>query len=327
MRHAAALLAFLLVLTGCSGPSVATGGAFRPDPPPVWTTDGIRIANFNGEFLFDGMDDEGEATFPWKGDTTLAREHRARIGAVVRMLDADLVIMPESENLRALQMMVDEVLPDFGYTPHLVDGRDTFTGQDVGLLSRIPVDTTGRTDELLPVGVSDQTYGVSKNLWARMTLGGTPVTVIGVHFLAQPDNVERKDRRDTQAEVIRRLVEREIALGREVIVMGDFNDFDDQVADIRGSVPITDVLKTIKSAGPGAADDLVNVLGDIPQSQRFTAVYDRNADGVLVTDDLSAIDHILLSPALYRRVREVRFVHAHDPISVSDHFPIVVTLE
>jgi endonuclease/exonuclease/phosphatase family metal-dependent hydrolase len=341
MRALSTLLAALLLASGCSNSAGIAGGPgghapaasptaplapFAVEPPPVWRVDGTRIASFNVEFMFDGEGDEGQADFPWKGDPALAREHRDEIGRAVRALDADVVLMPEVENLGVLQMLVDESLADMGYTAHLVPGQDSFTGQNLGLLSRFPVDTLGRTDERTAVGVTDRQYGVSKNVWARMTIDGTPVTVIGVHFLAQPDNPERRPQREAQAEVIRRLVEREIAAGREVVVLGDFNDNDDRVLDRRGSVPISNVLATIKRAGEGDADDLVNVIGDVPQAMRFTNLYDRNNDDVVGPDDLSAIDHILLSPALYARVRDVRYVHAHDPFEVTDHFPIVVTL-
>ncbi len=324
------LLLVVVCLGACASPPAITDGAVAPEfevqPPPVWTTDGIRVATFNGEFLFDGVGDEGQATFAWKGDPAKARAHRDRVGEVVRSLDADVVLITEVENLDALQMLADESLAGMGYTVHLVDGRDSFTGQDVGLLSRVPVETSGRTDDRAVVGVSDQRYGVSKNLWARLDLGGTPVTVIGVHFLARPDDAERRPRREAQAEVIRRLVEAETAAGRQVIALGDFNDFDDRVLDRRSSQPITDVMATVKRAGPGDADDLVNVMGDVPQAQRFTSLYDRNSNNVIEPGELSAIDHVLLSPALYRRVLDVRYVHTHDPREVSDHFPIVVTL-
>ncbi|WP_412062028.1 endonuclease/exonuclease/phosphatase family protein [Rubrivirga sp. IMCC45206] len=324
------LLVLSAVLGACSGPAPSTDAgepAWAVEPAPVWAADGLRFATFNGEFLFDGLGDEGEATFDWKGDPAKARAHRDAVGAVVRQLDADVVLIPETENLAALQMLVDESLAGLGYTAVLVDGRDSFTGQDVGLLTRVPVEEAGRDDGRVPVGVSDQLYGVSKNLWARLALpDGTPVTVVGVHFLAQPDNVERRDRREAQAEVIRRRVEAELALGRQVVVLGDFNDFDDAVLDRRGSRPITDVLATVKRAGPSPDDDLVTVLGDVPQAERYTALYDRNRNGTVDPGELSAIDHILLSPALYRRVVDVRYVHSHDPRRVSDHFPVVVTL-
>jgi endonuclease/exonuclease/phosphatase family metal-dependent hydrolase len=69
------------------------------------------------------------------------------------------------------------------------------------------------------------------------------------------------------------------------------------------------------------------VIADVPQSQRFTSHYDRNDNGAIEAGEFSAIDHILLSPDLYRRVREVFYVHAHDPTVYPDHFPIVVNLD
>ena len=321
-----------LVVGACAGPAEAPAAPNVPPPfevtaAPVWDVEGVRVATFNGEFLFDGDGDEGQATFPWKGSPEAARAHRDAVAEVVRTLDADLVLIPETENLATLERMVEESLSDLGYEAVLVDGRDSFTGQDVGLLSRLPVEEAGRTDERVRVGVTDQLYGVSKNLWARVTFpDGTPVTVVGVHFLARPDALDRRDRRNAQAEVIRQLVAQEVAAGRQVIALGDFNDLDESVLDRRGSVPITDVMATVKAAGPGPEDDLVNVLGDVAQAERFTSFYDRNRDGRFDPGEFSAIDHVLLSPGLYRRVLDVRYVHAHDPREVSDHFPIVVTL-
>ncbi|MEL6614908.1 MAG: endonuclease/exonuclease/phosphatase family protein, partial [Bacteroidota bacterium] len=324
-----------LSVSACSGGGTASGPASGGTPPPFevvetieWRTDGVRIATFNGEFLFDGVGNEGDdvISFPWKGDPAKARAHRDDIAASIRAIDADVVLIPESENLEVLEMMIEESLSDLGYRAYLVEGQDSFTGQDVGLISRVAVENIGRTNLRLPVGVSDQTYGVSKNMWARMTIGGTPTTIIGLHFLARPLDPERAPRREAQAEVIRQLLVAEMAQGREVIVLGDFNDFDDATLDRAGSVPVTDVMARIKGAGPGPEDDLRNVLADVPQAERFTALYDRNRNDVIEEGELSAIDHILLSPGLYSRLREVRFAPVHDPREVSDHFPVVVTL-
>lgn len=328
------LLLFLILAPGCSRssstvePPEADPAAFvfQPEPPPTYATDGLRLATLNAEFMFDGIDDEGQATFPHKGDPAAARAHRDRIGAIIRMLDADLIMLEEVENREVLQMLVDESLAGLGYAVHFVQGEDTFTGQDVGLLARVPVDTVGRTDERAPVGETGDTYGVSKNLFARVQLGDEPVTLIGLHFLARPDDPARQERREAQAEVIRRLVAREMEAGRAVAVLGDFNDFDDQTLDLYGSRPISDVLQRIKAAGAGPQDDLRNVLAEVPRVERFTNFYDRNDNTEVEAGELSAIDHILLSPALYRQLREVTYVQAHDPNDATDHFPIVVTL-
>ena len=246
---------------------------------------------------------------------------------MIRALDADVLMLQEVENLETLEMLISESLADLGYTAYLVNGQDNFTGQDVGLLSRLPVDEVGRTNERVKVGTTAQQYGVSKNLWARLDLGGVPTTLIGVHFLARPDDVERKPRREAQAEVIRQLVAQELAAGRAVAVLGDFNDFDDATPDRAGSVPITNVLATIKDAGPGAGDDLRNVAAEVPQRDRYTAFWDRNRNDTIDPGEFSSLDHILLSPRLYDALRTVTFAHIHDPRFVSDHFPIVVTLD
>lgn len=333
-----ACLLVIVGLVGCASPfkkavteepsSIVDSFAFEPEAPPVFTyAEGLRITALNTEFMFDGTGDEGEATFPHKGDPEKARAHRDRIGRVIRMLDADVVLLVEVENREVMQLLIEESLSDLSYEAYFVQGQDMFTGQDVGLLSRVPIEYIGRTDERAPVGVSNSTYGVSKNLYARLNLGVVPTTIIGLHFLARPDDPTRLEKREAQAAVISQLVEQEIEAGRAVVVLGDFNDFDDEVLDIRGSQPITKVLSRIKAAGPGEEDDLHNVIADVSPRERYTAHWDRNRNEVVEFDELSAIDHILLSPELYRRVREVVYVQAHDPLTYTDHFPIVINLD
>lgn len=310
--------------SGPAGPA-ASGDVFTVQPPPVFRTQGVRVAVLNTEFLFDGEEPDGSADFPWKNNPQAAMAHMTRIGEVIRMLQADVVVLEEVENRAVLERLVAGPLEGMGYLPYLVPGKDTFTRQNVALLSKVPVTETGRTDDRAPTGNGNDTYGVSKNMWARLTLAGVPTTIVAVHYLAIPDNAERKPQREAQAEVTRRLAEQELAAGRAVIVTGDFNDFDPVILDRRGNRPITSVLATVKRAGPGADDDLHNVLGDVPQAERFTNFYDRNNNGIINEGELSAIDHLLVSPALRRKITEVRYVHSHDPRLVTDHFPIVVT--
>lgn len=317
-------------IAGCGGSSpTTTSSAFRfaPEAPPQWDTTATRIATLNAMFLFDGSGEGAQIDFPRRGDPVAMRAHWQAVGNVIRRLDADVVMLQEIGSRSALDSLRIHALKGMGYASHFVQGRDHFTGQDVALLARVPVDTVGRTDERVAVGASRRTVGVSKNLFARLTLHGQPVTLIGVHFLARPNDPERAPRREAQAEVIRRLVARETAAGRAVGVMGDFNDFD-TIPDVNGNQPLTNVMPCIRSAGPTPADDLVNVLADVPPSDRFTAHYDRNRnDRVDGRHELSAIDHILLSPSLYAQVRRVTYGQFYDPVAVTDHFPIVVSLE
>lgn len=327
-----ALLALLLLSGSACSSSVVTPSeteepfSFRPEPPPTYRHAGVRLATLNAEFLFDGEGDEGQATFPHKGDPAKARAHRDRVGALIAMLDADVVMLQEVENERVLELLLAESLAGRGYRAYFVEGNDTFTGQDVALLARVPVEAVGRTDERAPVGGGSDTYGVSKNLWVHLALGGQPTTLIGLHFLARPDEANRRPQREAQAEVVRRLVAQELGAGRAVAVLGDFNDYDEATRDLAGSTPISRVLATIKAAGPGASDDLHNVLADVPPAERFTSFWDKNMNNRVEAGELTAIDHVLLSPALRARLLEVTYVQAHDPTQSPDHFPVVVTL-
>ncbi len=325
------VLAAVSLLAGCrtsgSGTS-ATWSTFSPQPPPAYRyPEGIRLATLNTEFLFDGVGREGEANFPRKGDSLAARRHRDRVARIIRWIDPHVIVLQEVENENTLNLLLAESLSDMAFSAHLIPGRDFFTGQNVAVLSRLPVDEVERTDMMVRAGPGGHFQNVSKNIIVRLDLAGIPTTLIGVHFLARPDDPNRKDKREAQAEIIRRVAAEEIDQGRAVAVVGDFNDFDAGTRDIAGNQPITNVMQTIRSAGPGPHDDLHNVMADIPQSKRFTSHWDRNENEVTEATELSAVDHILLSPELYRRVREVQFIHSHDPAAVTDHFPIVVGLE
>lgn len=330
------LLLFVLVSlahTGCSGtkPVVQDDANqkafFTPEPPVNLSCAGLRISVLNTEFMFDGTGDEGSATFDWKGSIPQAREHRDKIGKIIKMLNSDIIVLEEVENENVLRMLINESLQGMGYAPVFVQGKDTFTGQDMGILTRVQFDETGRIDGQAKVGNTNEQYGVSKNIWARFKIGSLPVTIVGIHFLSQASSTERADKRNAQAEVIRQFVEQESLAGRAVIVTGDFNDYDDIEPDIAGSVPVTKVMETIKKADANNPNDnLINVIKEVPQARRFTGTWDKNRNERIEEGEFTAIDHMLFSPQLYRFIKEVNYVHSHDPFDATDHFPISVCL-
>ena len=77
------------------------------------------------------------------------------------------------------------------------------------------------------------------------------------------------------------------------------------------------------------ADRVLTMALHAPQVHGFFSVpVDHlTAIGVLADHfrDRDLSDHVVVSPGLYRKIREVRFVHTHDPRTVTDHFPISVT--
>ena len=61
------------------------------------------------------MGEEGGADFPWKSNPEAARAHRDSVAGVIRQLDADIVVITETETKGVLEMMIAESLTGLGY--------------------------------------------------------------------------------------------------------------------------------------------------------------------------------------------------------------------
>jgi exonuclease III len=287
---------------------------------------------FNTDFLWDGVEpEEGSANFPWKGSQFAAEEHMQRLAEVIIRNNPDVVNLVEVENIAALTAFNDQFLAGRGYRPYLVNGRDTSTGQDVALLTRIDPegDAIDRDDRRGESG--EEQKSVSKNYFATLHAGSTKFLMVGVHLLAFPLRDDRRLAREAQADAIRSIVKDKRCSGCEVVVLGDFNDYDDDPAatDHISSLPVTNVLRIVRTLQPQtSADDLVNAASFLRKVERYTAFHDANENGK--TDppgEFTSIDHVLLSSGLAARVSVVRVDHTHDPTQVSDHSPLIVRLE
>ena len=159
---------------------------------------------------------------------------------------------------------------------------------------------------------------------------GVKLAFISIHFYSRPRDKDRVVDRQAQAKTIKQLAVSLDDLGYNIIMYGDFNDFDgdENCLDINKNKPASKVLWELKKLnGLDQQDDLINVAYKVKQEERYTAHYDKNEDGVLqFPKEVSAIDHILISKKLEDNVKEVKYDHTHDPTKVSDHFPIITTL-
>ncbi|MCX6092105.1 MAG: endonuclease/exonuclease/phosphatase family protein [Candidatus Bipolaricaulota bacterium] len=311
----------VLLLSGC------TRAADLVLPPAAST---FRVVAFNAEWLFDGVNDSIDH---W-GSPARAQAHLEGVADVLRPLDADYIGLAEVEDAGMLSKL--DALLGNGYSQIFVQGTDTSTGQDVAALSTLtPLQAPSRTDERVAYPVAGSlltcgsgTYAVSKNYRADFDLAGTPVTIIGAHFLAYPDRCDRSIQREAQATVLANLAREALARGREVIVLGDLNDFDPAAFDAAENRPSSRVLSILKDLDPSVeGDELVNVCAALPQEDRYTDWYDRNGNGI---DDgareHSQIDFILVSRGLADRVAYVTIAHTTAAGAVSDHWPIVMDL-
>ncbi|MEK6238162.1 MAG: endonuclease/exonuclease/phosphatase family protein, partial [Planctomycetales bacterium] len=295
----------------------------RKDP------DRLTLMTLNAEFLWDGQaPEEGQVEFPWKSSPRKAVARMRALAKIIRDADADIVSLAEVENLDALRIFNQGQLRGMHYLPRFAQGIDRYTGQDMGLLTRIAPDFIRRDDRKGRSG--NLRKSVSKNYVAVIRAGDRRIALIGLHFLAKPDDKERRPAREAQADAVRSMAVEQRRAGRLVVVWGDFNDYDGspESRDAVGHVPITNVLRRVREMDPrNPDDDLINVARWLPAHRRYTSFYDRNGNGrVDPPKEFSSIDHVLISPELARHVESVEIPTGHDPTASTDHFPIVVRL-
>lgn len=290
----------------------------------------LTVATYNCEFLWDGRaPEEGQVNFPWKFSPDQADEHMESIAKVIKETNADIINLVEVESFKTLKYFDSAFLPNSGYTPYLVKGTDTYTGQDVGLLTKYqPVDgVIFRYGEKGRSG--DYEKSVSKNFYAKFVIDNRKIAVIGVHFLARPDDSGRRLPRQAQANAILNLAVSLENEGYELIIMGDFNDYDGDpsCSDHLDHMPITTVLSDLKAMQPDSQDDdLINVEKFIAKSGRYTAFWDKNEDNTAeYPGEFSDIDHILVSKSLEPKIVKAKILNYYNPIGVSDHYPVSVT--
>lgn len=289
----------------------------------------LVVMTFNVEFMWDGVaPEEGQVNFSWKFSQTEAEEHMEEIASVIIRNNPDILNLVEIENEDALNVLNTKFLAGRGYAVYFVKGTDTFTGQDVGLLTRI--DPEGNNIErYTKKGQSGSTKkSVSKNYFAKFDIDGKKIALVAAHLLARPNSAGRKYKRQAQADAMGDVAEDLAGAGYEVIILGDFNDYDGRVEDHIDSRPITNVLSRMKRMKFGVPeDDLTNVAEFVPTSSRYTAFWDKN-DNEIVNHpgEHTSIDHILISPELKLLVEDVNMPHILDPTIVSDHYPVVLTL-
>jgi exonuclease III len=301
----------------------------------------FRLVQYNVEWLFlNTYNGCPGSSCTWKTQND-AETHMDYVQNVVRNMNPTLINFCEVEGCYELK----EIIAGDGnvnYNPYLIFGKDTSTGQNVGIVSKIsPIIPLARSEEHIEYPVAHSTcgytgasgtQGVSKHYYTRIMLpNGMYVIMVGVHFLAYPTDKTRCAEREAQAQVIQNIVVSMLSKypKDEIIIMGDMNDFDDDVLDANGNLPISTVLCILKGkcgTSPGYYE-LRNVAETVDAPERYTDWWDSNENCISSPNEFSMIDHILVSPNLFNKIKSVRFYHEYDEYCGkynSDHYPIIV---
>jgi len=301
----------------------------------------LRLVQYNVEWLF--VDYYSPMNCPGTGCTWVnqseALTHMDYVAKVVRELNPDVINFCEVEGCDEL-VMLNERLADATYAPYLKKGTDTGTGQNVGILTRIdPLLNLYRTEQKASYPVpgslcgytgASGTSGVSKHYITEFLFGDYAVVVIGAHLLAIPTDPARCAQREAQATVLQAVIADYIERAYEVVVIGDFNDYDAEVLDINNHQPTSHVLDILKGTWGALAGHylLNNVAQYIPQGDRYSDWWDSdNNCNTASPADYSMIDHVLVTEGVRNHIRNVFVYHGYEEFCGkynSDHYPLVV---
>ena len=302
-------------------------------PPPAVAQDKRAdlskwtLVQYNVEWLFTEPYSSCPGICTWN---TSAEQytHLETIKDVLDKLNADTVHMCEVQSCTQL----DEVRPTDDYVSYMIQGNDTYTGQNVGLLTKIdPVESITRTEERVAYPLEDSkcgytgepgTEGVAKHMITRFVIQNVSIYLIGAHLLSNPNDPTACAKREAQAQVLQTKINDFINDGHEVVVIGDLNDFDGVYKDVNNHVPNSRVLEMLKG------NILYTVADKILQDARYTEWYDETPDCVVETSEFSMLDHILVSKNLWNRIDTVVFDHIYREgcdTYQSDHYPVSVT--
>lgn len=304
-------------------------------------TSKLKFATYNAEFLYlvgyGGLKCPGKDC-KWKSVSD-ARRHIKAVAEAIKAIDADIVQMNEVEDCALLQAVIDELsaLGDSTYKPYLVRGSDVATGQNAALITRVdPIVNLVRSEEKVSLPVAGSTCprasrfakskGVSKHFYTTFKVSGftKPITVIGAHLLANPQNKGRCYEREGQATVLAGLAQRALDAGNHAIMSGDLNDFSRSMQDLNNNVPISNTLGIMEGK------NFFNVGNLAPKAERYTQWWDRNRDCIVDPRELSTLDHIIVSNSLKAGVTNVAYRNDLYKTSCdgfnSDHYPITITM-
>lgn len=327
---------FTNILADTECPLVSSIGDRRKDKNK------LRLVQYNVEWLFidyySNMNCPGDGC-TWKNETE-AKTHMDYVIKRIKAINPDIINFCEIEGCDELNILKNEL--DESYMPYLKKGTDTSTGQNVGMLTRIdPVKSLYRTELKYNYPIqgstcgytgSESSSGVSKHFITEFRFNELDVAFISAHLIAIPTDPARCAQREAQASVLQTVIVDYITRGYELIMLGDFNDYDAEVLDINNNKPISrvlDILKGLKGDFSGQYS-LYSIAETIPQNERYSDWW--NSDNNCNTAskyDYSMIDHILVTDLIRKNIDNTFVYHDYTEYCGkydSDHYPVVVDL-
>ncbi len=273
----------------------------------------IDIFLLNTEFFFDDKEPHGQVVSKSVPVPT-AEQYEAKAKTIAELIDthkANIVGLVEVENRAVLEKVRYYLASPDNWEIAFDEGRDTYTGQDVAILTKfriVPGSATNFPDEREVYFVDGQERDVNpaKFLGVELKIDNQPFYVLITHLISRHKSNDAK--RLAQATVVRRQAVKGLIAGKNVIVMGGLND-----------TPATPVINRLRGFDD-IWDDFLQTANAVEADNRYTYSHE---------DQKNLLDHILISPSLqgeFRNVEEGKQCEIIDVGGLSDHRAILARL-
>lgn len=300
------------------------------DPAPA----NMSIMTWNVEWMFDDYVGDNRSKLSKEQSAPNSAVWKAKVTDVAKVIaesEATIVALQEIESDQTLAAIAQAIKSKYriSYRYAFIQGTDSFTEQDVGFLVRGGLTSFRRQEQSKAMFDSGTYYNLSKHLFAEFRWSNveSPLTILNVHFRA---TVEAEDFRVRQAKLARHWSEPLLAVGQDVIVLGDFN------SETTAGENRSDVGALI---GNGASPVMVDLLTRLQVTTAQThLILDRQFDRIMVSESLMndgpgldwSFESIqILSQSIIRGNRDGqehwgnRLKANASELDVSDHFPVV----
>lgn len=309
------------------------------DPAP----EKLVVMSWNVEWMFDHDKSDNLSDLAKEQSAPSAGYWQWKVSAVANAIaqcDPTVVALQEIEGSQTLADIVKELRDkhQLAYRAAFVQGSDSFTEQDVGILQKTGLVNYGRYEQSKTMFDSGLFYNVSKHIvaefrWADVS---SPLTLLNMHLRATADAEKERSR---QGRLARFWLERQLDAGEDVIFLGDLNS-EHPVGEIAGEMQFL-----VDGGQPQNPPQLVDLLANAPaQSRRTHLILDKQLDRILVspslmTDDPNARDWVFTSMAVRSELViqgqgndgpahwDGRLTMRTSELDISDHAPVIATFE
>lgn len=269
-------------------------GILKSDEGPF-----VILRKIRGQFIKRKQNGQVEIVANGRGDWVGWVEHKMvhvnetaimNTGRVIKDVNADIVAVVEAEHRVALKQFSDFVLKKVGGKPYvnvmLIDGNDE-RGIDVGLMTKKGYDIGLMRSHIHELRNGKIVFSRDCPEYCVTTPDDERIWILPNHYKSKfgGDTPDAKEKRKIQAQETASIYRRLINEGeKNVVVLGDLND-----------TPDSDALRPL----------LVNTnLKDISKHPTFDTGEFPGKGTFGLGNDSNKIDYLLLSPALFARIKK-----------------------